>query len=104
MKRLSLNRGALVAAGLILACGCTTERVETLKKPPSQPPAVTQESPVASPGPQYVWIGGHYEWSRRWVRIPGAWMVPPRPNAIWVSGQFVRNARGWVWIQSHWEF
>ncbi|PYJ78121.1 MAG: hypothetical protein DME77_01190, partial [Verrucomicrobia bacterium] len=37
------------------------------------------------------------------VWVSGSWVTPPRVTAVWVRGQWVRRASGWVWIPGHWQ-
>src|SRR5882724_8286902 len=53
----------------------------------SAPPPVTAEVDIqtASPGPDYVWVGGAWAWGpeRRWNWERGHWDRPPHPGAHW---------------------
>ena len=105
MKPLRLCQAAMVTAALILFVGCASNRApQAVKQLPVPPPAVTVETVTPSPGPEYVWVGGQYEWRKRWVWVPGKWVVPPRPHAIWVGGRWVKHRNGWTWMPSHWEY
>jgi|GEM_PF-875240 len=68
--------------------------------PPPVP--VAREVVVASPGPGYAWVGGHWGWyptyGYRWVG--GAWLRPPYPRAVWVAPRFVVGARGRFFYRS----
>lgn len=69
-----------------------------------QQPGTTEVMPPA-PGPDYVWIAGHWEWDtagNRWVWYGGAWMRPPAPNAVWQGGYWSQQANAWVWVPAHW--
>jgi hypothetical protein len=66
------------------------------------PPRRVSEAIIVSPGPGYVWVEGRYAWSNaQWVWIPGAWMQPPQPGAVWVSGVWDEATR--TWTEGHWE-
>ena len=63
------------------------------------PPAYRyREVVVASPGPGYIWVHGHYSWRGQWVWIPGAWVMPPQPGVTWVDGAY----EGQNWVEGHW--
>jgi hypothetical protein len=71
--------------------------------------AVTQTPPTphvevvgAPPGPEYAWMPGVWQWHGAWVWAPGRWGLRPRPNAVWISGQWTRYGQGWVWIRGYW--
>lgn len=69
-----------------------------------QQPAATEVMPP-SPGPDYAWVTGHWEWDTpgmRWVWWGGTWQRPPAPNAIWQAGYWSQQGNGWVWVGSHW--
>ncbi len=67
------------------------------------PPAEQVEVMTASPGPNYVWIRGHWKWEGgRWAWDSGHWSSRPHPNALWISGYWQSRHHGWVWIPGHW--
>ena len=69
----------------------------------SPPPPPIIEAVLASPGPQYVWVAGHWRWySRSWVWAPGAWILPPRRGVEWVEGRWGRRFGRTVWVEGHW--
>ena len=88
----------LAVVGSLVISGCAQQRPPPVAEPPPPPeegapvtaqvapPPVPPEAVVVSPGPQYVWIGGAWEWQGRWIWVPGRWVVPPRPGVIWVRG------------------
>jgi len=61
------------------------------------PPPVQEETVVASPGPDYVWIGGYYDWdvsARNYAWRSGRWERPPDRDAHWVAPRHeMRNGR-----------
>ena len=66
------------------------------------PPPRVVERVVAAPAPGYVWVPGHYTWGgNRWIWVTGAWMLPPRPDAMWVDGRM--NPQTNQWVDAHWE-
>ncbi len=77
--------------------------------PPSQVVVVHQpyaaEAVPSSPGPDYVWVAGHWEWDtpgNRWIWYGGAWQKPPTPASIWQAGYWSQQGGNWVWVGSHW--
>jgi outer membrane lipoprotein SlyB len=67
------------------------------------PPAPLPETVVvASPGPDYVWVGGEWVWNGRWFWRAGYWGYPPYPGAIWIGGGWNQGPRGWYHSQGHW--
>jgi len=66
---------------------------------------VAKETPPPSPGPDYVWIAGHWEWDlpgKRWVWQGGSWQKPPSPGAVWQTGYWSMSNGAWTWVASHW--
>ena len=67
------------------------------------PPRPVFEAHLVRPGPSYVWIDGYQRWNgARYVWVPGAWVVPPRPHAHWVEPRYVHRHGGWVYLAGHW--
>lgn len=109
-------------AGLTLACGSKTVIMPAASAPapsalvtpaaPSQvvvttvpampaPPQDVTQSP--SPGSDYVWVRGYYNWTgEHYVWVPGSWTEVPRPAAVWVPGQWQPTTGGYVWVAGHW--
>ena len=87
---------ALVVGGCVVAP--EPRRVVVVGAPP--PPQV-EVVPVA-PGPEYIWLGGHWGWHDRWVWEPGHHVVRPHVRARWVPGHWNSARRGWVWVPGHW--
>ena len=78
----------------------TTREAVVAKAPPAR---IRFESKPASPGPAYVWIGGHWRWTgTSYVWVSGHWVNPPRPGAVWVAGHWAHRGGGYVWIEGHW--
>jgi len=66
---------------------------------PPPPPMIVTEQVVASPGSDYVWRAGYWSWNGiSWVWIPGVWVLPPAPSAIWIGGYW----RGGIWYGGYW--
>src|SRR3954453_3069019 len=69
------------------------------------PPVLRHEVAVARPGPGFVWVRGHWDWSpaaRDYVWIPGGWVHPPHARAVWVEPRYERRGRGHFFIAGHW--
>ncbi|HEV2320015.1 MAG TPA: YXWGXW repeat-containing protein [Verrucomicrobiae bacterium] len=69
-----------------------------------QPPSAPDETVAVAPGPNYVWIGGEWQWNGvGWVWVGGRWAYPPWPGAIWVHGYWYRGPfGGWRHAHGHW--
>ena len=89
---------SLVAA----AMGCASappRRVYIMRPPPTD---VVEVVP-AQPGPEYVWVRGHYRWDDgdyRWVN--GHWQVAPQGFREWVPGHWINRHDQWFWVEGHW--
>lgn len=69
----------------------------------SAPPPPQTDVIVASPGPDYVWVDGEWDWSGvTWVWIGGHWILPPFRGAIWIHGGWYHGSRGWYHSPGHW--
>ncbi len=67
----------------------------------TQPPADRIEVIPMSPGPDHIWIRGHWVWHHeRWEWKGGYWEAV-HPNQVWISGQWVQKPNGWVWVEGH---
>jgi hypothetical protein len=98
-----LRNARLAASAMFLAaaaCAPAHPRVVYVVREP--PPEVVETIPP-SPGPQYVWVRGHYRWEgSEYVWVPGHWQVPPQGYTEWVPGHWARRDGGWVWVEGHW--
>jgi len=84
-------------SGLTDSCAARTVYVKR------RPPAVIVEVKPAKPGPNYIWISGHWVWrGGKFVWVHGHW-VKKRRGYVWVPGHWVKKPRGWVWIGGHWK-
>jgi hypothetical protein len=67
------------------------------------PPRPIVETRGVAPGPGYVWTPGYHRWDgTRYVWAPGAYVLPPRPHAVWVPHRWVRRDGGWYLAEGHW--
>lgn len=68
----------------------------------SQPPPERGEVIPMSPGPDFIWVRGHWVWRHEhWEWFNGHWDRVSEPGRVWVSGQWVARGNGWVWIEGH---
>jgi len=71
--------------------------------PSTAPPAPKFKAPAARPG--YVWISGHYRWSKKggsyeWVR--GHWEGARANKAAWTPGHWSKQGGCWMWTAGYW--
>ena len=68
-----------------------------------EPPVAQTEFIPASPGFNYVWVGGHWSWNvNQYIWVPGSWVVPARGYSVWVPGRWDRDGYGWYWTNGFW--
>jgi hypothetical protein len=97
--RLQRNLTALILAGALAGfTGCAgTVYV------PAPPPAPRAEVQPSCPGPDVVWVKGHWKWNgRKYKWVDGHW-AKQRNKGHWVSGHWAKRPRGWVWVPGHWK-
>ncbi len=80
--------------------GCAAEAYYDVPAPPPPPVA----GPVGpAPGPGYVWIDGFYNLRRRsWMWVPGYWVRPPYPHAVWEKPRWERHGRAYRFHRGRW--
>ena len=118
---LVLTVGASIG-GLLFGSGCAKPTFATSRTSPkpiyhnsvTTPPDLTiiTEAPPPpqievvgdTPGSDYTWIPGHWEWEGQWVWAEGKWVKAPRPEAMWVPGRWIHRMHGWVWIRGYWRY
>jgi hypothetical protein len=120
MKRALLTAGAiLIMAAPAFADDVTIEKktitrtvpesgstVSNVIVAPNPPPPPRAEAPPPSPGPEMVWMSGHWTWkpeARNYVWLEGKYATPPRPRAAFVPGRWVQRTEGWIWEDGRWD-
>ena len=87
----------LVSFVFALLAGCIVTR------PVAAPPPPRKEVRIVKPGPNFVWIAGHWKWVMgKYGWVPGHW-IKARPGKVWVPGHWEKRGRHWVWILGHWK-
>jgi hypothetical protein len=105
MKTGSAVRVALMGFALAASAACATNPkprvgVEYARR---EPPAERVEVISNAPGPDYVWVKGHWGWRRddyEW--IAGHWAVPERGFREWVPGRWEHDRSGWFYVEGRW--
>jgi hypothetical protein len=76
--------------------------VESDAPMPPPPPAEVEVVP-ASPGVEYVWVGGYHRWDgRRYVWIRGRYYRRPHAAARWEAAHWEARGRGHIWVEGRW--
>ena len=94
----------LVLIALVLG-GCSARMAPAgVQLAVRRPPPLRVEVVAVSPGPRYVWVGGHHVWQNGdYVWIGGAWTLPPESGLRrWESGHWVETRGGWYWVEGRW--
>jgi hypothetical protein len=96
MKRLLVVIALAASAAVFNGCGPTRYTVT------EQPVAPVYERPV-TPGPEYVWVDGDWDWvGGTYVYRHGYW-EKPHPNRVWITGTWVHNGKGYYWKKGYWK-
>jgi hypothetical protein len=95
---------ALGASGCYVETGPPPPQDDVAYESPPQPPPPETEVVPASPGPDYVWLGGYHRWDgHRYVWVRGRYDRRPHPNARWSAAHWEKRGRGHVWVEARWE-
>jgi hypothetical protein len=102
------NISILVAAGLLLATGCTIQGYEgettatgTIVVYENPPPPRVEVRPPA-PTAQALWIDGYWTYSANtWVWVDGKWETP-RQGYIWVRPTWRDRGGRWEFERGGW--
>ncbi len=70
------------------------------------PPPLQADVEIASPGPDYVWVGGRWDWApdrHDYVWTKGSWEHPPHSGAHWVAPRYEKRGERHVYHPGHWK-
>jgi hypothetical protein len=66
-------------------------------------PVVAVRPPVRYGPPGFVWRPAYTAWNGYgYVVVPGAWVRPPHPRAVWVAPRWNAGPRGTFWVNGYW--
>ena len=65
------------------------------------PPMLVEEIPPP-PDRDAVWTGGYWTWQGDWVWCAGRWMMPPRPQYVWVQPYYEHRDERVIFLPSYW--
>jgi hypothetical protein len=104
-RRITLGAVLLaLAIGFVVTSACVPESASVAVVVSTPPPAARVEVIGTAPGPDYVWIGGHWGWhGTEYVWVDGRWDRGPHAKAKWVPGHWKHTSRGYVWQEGHWK-
>ena len=68
------------------------------------PPPLRVEVVPARPSARHVWVAGYWVWeANAYAWVPGVWMAPPEPAAVWVAPRFETRGSVNVVISGYWK-
>jgi len=86
---------------LLLAAGLASASEVVIRVAPPMPVHVGVVG--VAPGPGFVWMEGYHAWrGGAYAWVPGRWVRPPRPAAVWIPPHYNRVPGGWVFVRGHW--
>jgi len=91
-----------IACVLLLGLVCLVLDGCIVAHPTVAPPALKVEVKTVKPGPNYVWISGHWKWTGgRYFWVSGHW-TKKRVGKSWVPGHWIKRGGRWAWKPGHW--
>jgi hypothetical protein len=67
-------------------------------------PAPQSEAVSVSPGQDYVWVKGYYNWDgSHYQWVAGTWVRESSPGAVWVPAHWQPTTGGYVWVPGAWQ-
>lgn len=67
------------------------------------PPPPRREVRFVAPGPQYVWVDGHWAWrGKAYAWVPGSWWAQRPGYRKYTPGRWHHDRRGWYWVAGRW--
>ncbi|MBI3418588.1 MAG: hypothetical protein HY053_00435 [Proteobacteria bacterium] len=69
------------------------------------PPPMEFQPPQPSPGDEYAWRPGHFEYVdlKGYVWHGGYWIRKPAFTAVWKPDFWIHHTYGWSLVPGHWE-
>jgi hypothetical protein len=56
---------------------------------PAMPGPQADVAQGVSPGPNYFWVAGYYDWrGDHYAWVPGNWMLTPSTTSVWIAAHF----------------
>ncbi len=69
------------------------------------PPATLENGPSGHiPRPDFIWVSGQWQWvGDRYVWKPGYWLGA-KPDRIWISAHYIWTPRGVIFVPGYWDY
>ena len=90
----------LMAFGALIFFLFSTESCKTTVATRPTPPAVVARPP--KPRPDYIWIDGEWYRAGRTYEFRQGYWAPPRADRTWHNGHWVQRKGGWYWEKGYW--
>jgi hypothetical protein len=100
MKRL-LAGFIFAAASLVPALVPAAADAQVVIRIGPPPPVIERRPPPPAPARRRAAAAGRGD-GGRYVWVPGGWVLPPRPRAVWVPAHYRQTPGGWVFVPGHW--
>jgi hypothetical protein len=97
---------ALAAAGCYVRAAAGPGYYDADLEVEGPPPPAQNEVVVETPGPDFVWIGGYWDWDpgvRHYAWHAGRWERPPEREAHWVAPRYQFRGGKHYYARGHWD-
>lgn len=105
LAKLALASLCLAAGFMIGGCYVGPASAELGFEVDGPPPPLQDEVVITQPGPEFLWIGGFWDWdagARHYVWKAGRWERPPRAGATWIAPHYEMRANRHYYQHGHW--
>lgn len=102
MKRTKIVLAAILTClSLFISEGVFSQVVVKVKPTKAKTTVIKPRKPSKN----FVWIEGHWKWSKktnRYIWVGGHWVKKPSSKHRWVPGHWRKAPGGWKFIPGHW--
>jgi hypothetical protein len=95
--------GIALATAQVVGCASAAAQVQRAYIR-EDPPPLRHEVIVTRPGPDFVYVRGHWGYGRgaRYAWVPGRWVRPEGRYHRWEDGRWIHDRGGWYYIEGRW--
>jgi hypothetical protein len=97
----------VLVSALAFSSVASADRIGISLRVNAPPPVLREEVVVVRPGPDFVWVRGHWDWvggPQGYIWLPGAWVRPPHLRAVWVEPRYELRGRLHFFARGYWKF
>jgi len=81
----------------------TVTPAQTLVVVTQTPPVAQQETVLARPSSDHLWLAGYWTWrNERYEWMPGHWELPPTMGATWVAPRWEQQGNAYRFYEGYW--